>query len=128
MKEFSISNAKACFSKIIERAQSGRSTVITKYGCVVAKVVPAKESAWDRSAVLDEAEALRKKLKVKDRFKIVDLIERAVAVSGERTKKAAVTRALEEFIGRRRQKRLVELMGKLEWDKSFDYKAERSRR
>jgi len=56
------------------------------------------------------------------------LLERAVEVSGERTKKAAVTRALEEFIARRRQKRLVELMGKLEWDKSFDYKAERSRR
>ena len=49
-------------------------------------------------------------------------------VSGERTKKAAVTRALEEFIARRGQKRLVELMGKLEWDTSFDYKAERSRR
>jgi hypothetical protein len=56
------------------------------------------------------------------------LIERAVEVSGERTKKAAVTRALEEFIARRRQKRLVDLMGKLEWDQSFDYKAERSRR
>jgi hypothetical protein len=57
-----------------------------------------------------------------------DLIDRAVKVSGEKTKKAAVTRALEEFIARRSQKRLVELMGKLEWDKSFDYKAERSRR
>lgn len=56
------------------------------------------------------------------------LIDRAVEVSGEKTKKAAVTRALEEFIARRSQKRLVELMGKLEWDKSFDYKAERSRR
>jgi hypothetical protein len=56
------------------------------------------------------------------------LIERAVKVSGEKTKKAAVTQALEEFIARRRQKRLVELMGKLEWDKSFDYKAERWRR
>ena len=58
----------------------------------------------------------------------LNLIERAVKVSGERTKRAAVTRALEEFIARRRQKRLIELMGKLEWDKSFDYKAERSRR
>ena len=56
------------------------------------------------------------------------LIERAVAVSGERTKKAAVTRALEEFIARRRQKRLVELMGKLDWHPSYDYKAERSRK
>jgi hypothetical protein len=57
-----------------------------------------------------------------------DLIERALKVSGEKTKKAAVTRALEEFIARRNQKRLVDLMGKLEWDESFDYKAERSRR
>ena len=55
------------------------------------------------------------------------LLERALQVSGERTKKATVTKALEEFIARRRQKRLLELMGKLEWDDSFDYKAERSR-
>ena len=57
-----------------------------------------------------------------------DLLERALKVSGERTKKAAVTRALEDFIARRRQKRLVAHMGNLQWDKSFDYKAERSRR
>ncbi len=56
------------------------------------------------------------------------LLERALEVSGESTKKAAVTRALEEFIARRRQKRLLDLMGKLEWTQSFDYKAERSRR
>ncbi|MBV8854563.1 MAG: type II toxin-antitoxin system VapB family antitoxin [Sinobacteraceae bacterium] len=55
------------------------------------------------------------------------LIEAALEVSGERTKKAAVTKALEEFIARRRQKRLLELMGKLEWDRSYDYRAERSR-
>jgi len=56
-----------------------------------------------------------------------ELIERVLAVSGERTKKAAVTRTLEEFIARRRQKNLAELMGKLDWDASFDVKAERSR-
>ncbi|MFZ1625890.1 MAG: type II toxin-antitoxin system VapB family antitoxin [Gammaproteobacteria bacterium] len=56
-----------------------------------------------------------------------ELIERALTVSGERTKKAAVTRALQEFIARRSQKRLRELMGQLEWDESFDLKAERSR-
>jgi Arc/MetJ family transcription regulator len=55
------------------------------------------------------------------------LIERALEVSGERTKKAAVTKALQEFIARRRQKRLLDLMGKLEWDSSYDYKAERTR-
>jgi hypothetical protein len=56
-----------------------------------------------------------------------ELIERALKVSGERTKKAAVTKALEEFIARRHQRRLVELLGKLEWDSSFDYKRERKR-
>ena len=74
MDKLSIYDAKAHFSEVIERAQSGRSTVITKRGRVVAKVVPVKESAWDRSAVLDEAEALRKKLKAKGRFKFADLI------------------------------------------------------
>jgi Arc/MetJ family transcription regulator len=57
-----------------------------------------------------------------------ELIEQALRVSGEKTKKAAVTRALEEFIARRKQKNLLELMGRLEWDTSYDYKAERSRR
>jgi hypothetical protein len=56
-----------------------------------------------------------------------DLIELAMEVSGERTKKAVVTKALQEFIARRRQKRLLDLSGKLEWDVSFDYKAERGR-
>ena len=74
MDKLSVYDAKAHFSELIERAQSGRSTVITKRGRVVARVVPAKESAWDRSAVLDEADALRKKLKVKGTFKIADLI------------------------------------------------------
>ncbi|MBV6418257.1 MAG: hypothetical protein CMLOHMNK_03062 [Steroidobacteraceae bacterium] len=55
------------------------------------------------------------------------LLDRALEVSGEQTKKAAVTKALEEFIARRRQKGILELVGKLEWDSSFDYKAERCR-
>lgn len=57
-----------------------------------------------------------------------ELLEKALEVSGEKTKKAAVTRALEEFIARREQRRVAELFGKLEWDPSFDYKSERSRR
>ncbi len=56
-----------------------------------------------------------------------ELIDEALSLSGEKTKKAAVTRALQEFIARRKQKRLLQLMGTLEWDDAFDYKAERSR-
>ena len=55
------------------------------------------------------------------------LLERALAVGGERTKTAAVTRALEEYVARRAQKRVLELFGSLEWDTAYDYKGERSR-
>jgi len=56
------------------------------------------------------------------------LVEQALKISGERTKAAAVTKALQEFIARRRQKAMLDLAGKLEWDATFDYKKERSRR
>ncbi len=56
-----------------------------------------------------------------------EFIERAFEISGERTKKAAVTKALQEFIARREQKRLAELFGSLEWATDYDYKAGRSR-
>ncbi len=57
-----------------------------------------------------------------------DLIDRALELSGERTKKAAVTLALKEFVARREKRRLLELVNRLDWDASFDWKAERSRR
>jgi len=56
-----------------------------------------------------------------------DLLERALAVSGEKTKKAAVTKALKEFIARREQRRLMELFGQLDWDPDYAYKSERTR-
>ncbi|MCY7419471.1 MAG: type II toxin-antitoxin system VapB family antitoxin [Chloroflexi bacterium] len=55
------------------------------------------------------------------------LLERAVQLGGERTKTAAVTRALEEYVARREQPRVLELFGSLDWDRDYDYKGERSR-
>jgi hypothetical protein len=57
-----------------------------------------------------------------------ELLDRAFALSGERTKKAAVTRALEEFVARREQAAMLDVLGTLEFDPSYDYKAERARR
>lgn len=57
-----------------------------------------------------------------------DLLERALQVSGAKSKTAAVTQALTEFIARREQSRLLELFGSLAWDPDFDYKSERTRR
>jgi len=56
-----------------------------------------------------------------------ELLDRALAVGGEKTKKATVTRALEEFIARREQRKILELAGTVEWDPSYDYKASRTR-
>jgi putative antitoxin of VapBC-like toxin-antitoxin system len=55
------------------------------------------------------------------------LIDKALKVSGEKTKEAAVTRALQEFIARREQRRILHLFATLEWDPTYDYKKERSR-
>lgn len=55
------------------------------------------------------------------------LLDRAVDVNGGLTKKAAVTRALQEFIARREQRNIPDRFGTLDWDDSVDFKSERTR-
>ena len=57
-----------------------------------------------------------------------ELLDHALAVSGVRTKKEAVTIALREFIARREQATIVEGFGTLDWDESYDIKADRRSR
>lgn len=57
-----------------------------------------------------------------------DLLDRAQAIGGERTKKATVTVALQEYIARRAQAQIVESFHTLEWDEDFDYKESRRAR
>jgi len=56
-----------------------------------------------------------------------DLLNRAFELSGETTKRAAVTKALQEFIAKRERAAIIDLFGKLEWSGEFDLRAERSR-
>ena len=56
------------------------------------------------------------------------LLERALRIGGEKTKKATVTEALREYIARREQATIVELFGKVDVDPSYDYKERRRRR
>jgi hypothetical protein len=56
-----------------------------------------------------------------------ELLDRAFQLSGEKTKRAAVTKALEEFIARRDRRRILDLAGTLEWDPEFDHRAARDR-
>lgn len=55
------------------------------------------------------------------------LINEALIVGGHRTKKEAVTCALEEYIQRHKQQKIINLFGTIDYDPSFDYKKARSR-
>jgi len=57
-----------------------------------------------------------------------DLLERTLRVSGEKTNKAAVTKALKEFVARHEKRGISKLFRKLQWDPSYDYKKDRSRK
>ncbi len=56
------------------------------------------------------------------------LIEEARRTGGHKTKKAAVTAALEEYIKQRKRLRVLSLFGTIDYDPKYDYKAERHRR
>ncbi len=56
------------------------------------------------------------------------LIEEVRRIGKFKTKKEAVTSVLEEYIRRRKQSRIVELFGTIDYDPSYDYKAARRRR
>lgn len=51
------------------------------------------------------------------------LIADAVKIGCHKTKKEAVTVALREYIQRRKQLRLLDLRGKIEYDPRYDHKA-----
>ena len=50
------------------------------------------------------------------------LIEEARKLGHHRTKKDAVNAALDEYIKRRRQKDILSLFGKIDYDPDYDYK------
>ena len=56
------------------------------------------------------------------------LLAEAVKIGGQTTKKAAVTEALQEYIARRKQARIADLFGTVDYDPKYDYKAQRKRR
>ena len=52
-------------------------------------------------------------------------MRRAVEALGVRTKREAVTIALQEAIARREQRKLLDLEGSVEWVSDYDYKMDR---
>ncbi len=55
------------------------------------------------------------------------LIEEARRIGHHATKKEAVTAALDEYIRRRKQLRILDLFGTVEYRQDYDYKANRRR-
>lgn len=53
------------------------------------------------------------------------LIEEARELGRHRTKREAVTAALDEYVRRRRQLAILDLVGKIDYEESYDYKRER---
>ena len=69
MEKVPLFEAKARFSELVDRAEAGRETVITRRGRAVARIVPARAGGRrrevDRDAIVDEIEAFAKTVKVK---------------------------------------------------------------
>jgi hypothetical protein len=56
------------------------------------------------------------------------LIAEAQKVGHHRTKKEAVTAALDEYIRKRKKLGVIEMFGKIDYDEDYDYKLERDRK
>ena len=56
-----------------------------------------------------------------------ELLAEAHRIGGHKTKKATVTEALREYILRRKQQRVLDLFGTIEYDADYDYKEQRKR-
>jgi len=55
------------------------------------------------------------------------LIREAQVAGGHKTKKEAVTSALQEYVARRKQRGVLKLAGQIEFDPSYRYKKARKR-
>lgn len=53
------------------------------------------------------------------------LITEALVLGKQKTKKAVVTEALEEYVNRRKQLNMINLFNSIDYDESFDYKEQR---
>lgn len=56
------------------------------------------------------------------------LIDEARVIGRHKTKKEAVTAALQEYIKRHKQQQILELVGQIAYDPAYDYKAARRRK
>jgi Arc/MetJ family transcription regulator len=56
------------------------------------------------------------------------LVCAALRISGKKSKREAVNQALQEYIDRKNQLKILELAGTIDYDPDYDYKEQRKRR
>ena len=56
-----------------------------------------------------------------------ELIQEALILGGHRTKRAVVEAALQEYVQKRKQQKIIELFGTIEYENDYDYKQQRRR-
>ena len=72
--------------------------------------------------ILEEVITVPTNLQIDD-----NLIQKALRLGGHKTKKAAVTQALVEYIEHLEQERILSIFGTVDYDPDYDYKKQRQR-
>jgi len=77
MEKVQLFEAKARLSELVDRAESGRETVITRRGRAVARLVPTQRARGKNAnaEVIDRIIRFSKTLKIKGRVNLRELIE-----------------------------------------------------
>ena len=70
--------------------------------------------------IIKEVIVIATKLQIDDK-----LIQKAVRLGGHKTKKAAVSKALIEYIQNLEQEKILSMFGTVEYDPEYDYKRQR---
>jgi len=77
MEKIQLFEAKARLSELVDRAEAGRETVITRRGRAVARLVPVQAAGANsaNAKVIDRIIRFSKTLKVKGRVNLRELID-----------------------------------------------------
>ena len=133
MVKFSDMSLHPSIAQVVKAASLGRaacSQLRRRAGALSARAWPDSREATEgrrRFVVPTRWEARRGKSRSGDGHPPSQQVRRVVSCLPAWDEKSAVTKALEEFIARRQQKKLLDLFDSLEWDPEYDYKSERSR-
>ena len=57
-----------------------------------------------------------------------ELLEEALRIGGQKSKRMTVNMALKEFIDKRKQKEIIKLFGSMVYEPGYDYKKSRKRK